>query len=47
MLVDLVFAGDDLDLLYVLSQKSLYKITGMRVRGRHVPDFIWKPELKK
>merc|ERR1712154_718373 len=39
-LVDIVFAGDDLDFLYVLSTKNLYKITGMGVHGNHVPDFI-------
>ena len=27
-LVDIVFAGDDLDFAYVLSKKSLYKMTG-------------------
>jgi len=46
-LVDIVFAGEDLDFLFVLSKKSLYKMTGMGVKGRHVPDFIWKPELRK
>jgi len=46
-LVDIAFAGEDLDFAYILSKKSLYKMTGMGVRGMHVPDFIWKPELKK
>ena len=27
-LVDIVFGGDDLDFAYILSKKSLYKLTG-------------------
>ena len=27
-LVDIVFAGEDLDFAYILSEKNLYKMTG-------------------
>ena len=30
-LVDVVFAGEDLDFMYVLSKKSLYKMRGKQV----------------
>lgn len=43
-LVDLVFGGEDLDHLLLLSKKHLYKLTGLGVRGHPVPDFIWIPE---
>ena len=32
-LVDLTFAGEDLDFLYVMSDKHLYKLTG---------QFLWQ-----
>lgn len=44
-LVDIVFGGEDMDFLYILSTKHLYKMTGLGVRGMYVPGFIWQPEL--
>merc|ERR1719317_1793912 len=46
-LVDLVFGGEDLDFLYILSKSNLYKLTGLGVVGMHVPDFVWNPDEKK
>jgi len=42
--VDLTFAGEDLDFLYIMSDKHLYKVSGLGVTGKPVPDFIWKPD---
>merc|ERR1719481_386250 len=46
-LVDVVFGGEDLDFLYILSKTNLYKLTGMGVIGMHVPDFVWNPDEKR
>jgi len=45
--VDVTFAGEDLDYMYILTKKNLYKLTGLGVLGMHVPDFLWSPDLKK
>jgi len=45
--VDVVFGGEGLDFMYILSKSSLYKLTGIGVLGMHVPDFVWDPDQKK
>merc|ERR1712029_935067 len=44
-LVDLKFAGEDLDFIYLLSEKHLYKLSGVGVMGRKVSDFVWIPDI--
>jgi len=44
-LVDLKFGGSNLDFLYLLSEKHLYKVSGMGVTGKEVSDFQWRPDI--
>lgn len=44
-LVDLAFAGEELDIIYLMSEQKLYKISGMGVTGRNVTGFIWQPDF--
>ena len=44
-LVDLKFGGSDLDFLYLLSEKHLYKVEGLGVIGKEVSDFVWRPDI--
>jgi len=43
-LVDLKFGGSELDFIYLVSEKNLYKISGMGVIGKNVNDFVWQPD---